>query len=257
MTMFPLTTAPPEFITGYRPQEELRQRAHRLIPGGAHTYSKGDDQFPANAPAFIARGQGAAVWDTDGHEFLDWGMGLRSVVLGHAYPRVIEAVQEQLLLGANFVRPSPIEADLAEMLVDLIPAAEMVKFAKDGSDTTSAALRLARAFTGRDRVVICRDNPFYSFNDWFIGTTPTNAGVPQSVTDLTLRFPYHDLARWKRSLINTPARSPVCSSSLPPPRRDQGLIRKVTGWQPSATPPFWPGPKPLPTNMAHSLPWTR
>lgn len=186
-------SAPPAFVV--KPsQEDLRERAHRLIPGGAHTYSKGDDQFPANAPAFIARGQGATVWDVDGNEFIDWGMGLRSVVLGHAYPRVVAAAQEQLLLGSNFTRPSALEGELAEALIDLVPGAEMAKFAKDGSDTTSAAIRLARAFTGRKRVVVCRDNPFYSFNDWFIGTTPTAAGIPQAVADLTLRFAYHDLA---------------------------------------------------------------
>ncbi|RME58427.1 MAG: glutamate-1-semialdehyde 2,1-aminomutase, partial [Caldilineae bacterium] len=188
-----MTSAPPVFMTALS-QEELRARAHRLIPGGAHTYSKGDDQFPANAPAFIVRGQGAVVWGSDGREYIDWGMGLRSVVLGHAYPRVVEAAKAQLDLGSNFVRPSPLEGDLAEALLDLIPAADMVKFAKDGSDTTSAAVRLARAYTGRDRVVICQDNPFYSFNDWFIGSTPTDAGIPRAVSDLTLRFGYHDLA---------------------------------------------------------------
>jgi glutamate-1-semialdehyde 2,1-aminomutase len=178
-----------------RSVEELKERAHRLIPAGAHTYSKGDDQFPSNAPAFIARGKGATVWDTEGKEYLDWGMGLRSVVLGHAYPRVVEAVREQIALGSNFVRPSPLEADLAEMLVEMIPGADMVKFAKNGSDVTTAALRLARAHTGRDLVAICSDNPFYSFDDWFIGTTECNAGVPDVIARMTLKFSYGDTAR--------------------------------------------------------------
>lgn len=178
-----------------RSSEELRERAQRLIPAGAHTYSKGDDQFPANAPAFIARGKGATVWDTEGKEYLDWGMGLRSVILGHAYPRVVEAVREQLDLGSNFIRPSPLEGDLAELLVELIPGADMVKFAKNGSDVTTAALRLARAQTGRDLVAICSDNPFYSFDDWFIGTTECHAGVPEAISRMTLTFPYGEPAR--------------------------------------------------------------
>lgn len=175
-----------------------RERAHRLIPGGAHTYSKGDDQFPANAPALIARGSGARVWDTDGREFLDWGMGLRSVVLGHAYPRVVAAAREALELGCNFVRPSPLETDLAERLLALLPGQDMVKFAKNGSDVTTAAVRLARAHTGRTFVAIARDNPFYSFDDWFIGTTPADAGIPEDTSRLTLTFSYGDLDALRR-----------------------------------------------------------
>src|SRR4051794_9884340 len=108
---------------------ELRERARVVIPGGAHTYSKGDDQFPDNAPAFIARGEGSRVWDVDGNEYLDWGMGLRAVLLGHAYPSVTEAASRQLSRGQNFVRPSPLEVELAERLVALIPCAQMVKLA--------------------------------------------------------------------------------------------------------------------------------
>src|SRR5579871_266956 len=101
--------------TGQLSQSE---RAHRVIPGGAHTYSKGDDQFPANAPRFIVRGSGCRVWDPEGREFIDWGMGLRSVILGHAYPRVVQAVSEAIGQGANFTRPSPIEHEFAEELVE-------------------------------------------------------------------------------------------------------------------------------------------
>lgn len=185
-------------------QEALRERAHRLIPAGAHTYSKGDDQFPANAPAFIARGKGARVWDAEGREFLDWGMGLRAVVLGHGYPRVVEAVREALEWGSNFVRPSPIEADLAEAMLELLPGHEMVKFAKNGSDVTTAAVRLARAFTGRKLVAIAGDNPFYSVDDWFIGTTAMDAGIPEDVTRLTLMFRFGDLAGLEKLFVEHP-----------------------------------------------------
>lgn len=172
----------------------LRARAHNLIPGGAHTYSKGDDQFPELSPGFIARGKGALTWDVDGNEFLDWGMGLRSVCLGHAEELVLEVVRKQLENGVNFTRPSTLEADLAEKLVEMVPSAEMVKFAKNGSDVTTAAVRLSRAYTGCDLVIRCLDHPFFSVDDWFIGDTPMNSGIPELTKTLTRNFPYNDAA---------------------------------------------------------------
>ncbi|HEX5078079.1 MAG TPA: glutamate-1-semialdehyde 2,1-aminomutase [Geminicoccaceae bacterium] len=172
----------------------LHRRAHELIPGGCHTYAKGDDQYPLLAPAFIARGAGCRVWDTDGREYIEYGMGNRTVGLGHAYGRVIEAVREELGRGSNFTRPSPIEVACAEQFLTLIDGAEMVKFCKDGSDATSGAVRLARAYTGRDLIARCADHPFFSTDDWFIGTTPMNAGIPERVRQLTLLFRYGDVA---------------------------------------------------------------
>ncbi len=171
----------------------LQPIAHKLIPGGAHTYAKGDDQYPAQAPGFIVRGKGCHVWDLDGNEFIEYGMGLRAVTLGHAYESVVEAAYLQMKLGANFTRPAPIEVDLAEVMLQVIDGAEMVKFAKNGSDVTTAAVKLARAFSGRDLVAICADHPFFSVDDWFIGTTPVNAGIPDAVTRLTVKFRYNDL----------------------------------------------------------------
>ena len=179
----------------------LRERAHELIPAGAHTYSKGDDQFPENAPGFIERGQGARVWDVDGNEYLDWGMGLRAVLLGHAYPSVVAAAAAELGHGSNFVRPSPLELSLAERLVELIPCAEMVKLAKNGSDVTTAAVKLARAATGRDLIAVCADHPFFSVDDWFIGSTAVDAGIPRATKDLTLTFRYNDLASLERLFV--------------------------------------------------------
>jgi glutamate-1-semialdehyde 2,1-aminomutase len=173
--------------------ESLWDKAQRLIPAGCHTYSKGDDQFPSSAPRFISRGRGARVWDPEGREFVDWGMGLRSVILGHCNEDVLAAVREQLDNGSNFVRPNPIEVEFAELLHSTIPCAEMVKLGKNGSDVTTAAIKLARAYTGRDMVVRCQEHPFFSINDWFIGDTPCDAGVPQAVKDLTKRFSYNNL----------------------------------------------------------------
>jgi glutamate-1-semialdehyde 2,1-aminomutase len=182
----------------------LAHRAHELIPAGAHTYSKADDQFPLNAPGFIERGEGCTVWDVDGNQFLDWGMGLRSVILGHGYPAVNEAVLAQIAKGVNFLRPSPVEVELAELLHEIIPSAEMVKFAKNGSNVTSAAIRLARAHTGRELIAFCREHPFFSFDDWFIGTTPANAGVPDVITNQSLAFHYNDIQSLEKLFAEHP-----------------------------------------------------
>jgi glutamate-1-semialdehyde 2,1-aminomutase len=176
--------------------QRLRAIAHQLIPGGAHTYAKGDDQYPVHAPGFIARGEGCHVWDVDGNEFIEYGMGLRAVALGHAYPPVVESATRAMRYGANFTRPAAIEIESAETFLRIAaPAGEwMVKFAKNGSDATTAAVRLARAYTGRDLVAVCTDHPFFSTDDWFIGTTPMAAGIPKAVQALTVSFRYNDLA---------------------------------------------------------------
>ena len=184
----------------------LQQASHALIPGGCHTYAKGDDQFPALSPGFIARGRGSHVWDVDGNEFIEYGMGCRAVTLGHAFPRVIQAVAKELEHGTNFSRPAAIELACAEELLGMIPAADMVKFCKDGSSATTAALKLARAHTGRDMVAYCVDHPFFATNDWFIGTTAMDAGIPRSVKDLSLGFRYNDLDSGTRG---------VCRQSWP------------------------------------------
>jgi glutamate-1-semialdehyde 2,1-aminomutase len=171
----------------------LQPKAHRLIPGGSHTYAKGDDQYPEQAPAFIVHGKGCHVWDLDGNEFIEYGMGLRTVTLGHAFLPVVEAAYQQMQLGINFTRPAKIEVDLAEAMLGVIDGADMVKFAKNGSDVTTAAVRLARAYTGRDLIAICGDQPFFSIDDWFIGTTEMNAGIPRAITQMTLKFRYNDL----------------------------------------------------------------
>ncbi|GAA4673419.1 glutamate-1-semialdehyde 2,1-aminomutase [Pseudonocardia yuanmonensis] len=173
-----------------RRSREVNERLHRAIPGGAHTYAKGDDQYPAGMAPVISHGRGAHVWDVDGNRYIEYGSGLRSVVLGHAHPRVVDAVQIQVGRGANFARPSLVEAEAAERFLETVPTAEMVKFAKNGSDATTAAVRLARAYTGRSLVAVCRDQPFFSTDDWFIATTPMRSGVPPQDT---LAFPYGDL----------------------------------------------------------------
>jgi glutamate-1-semialdehyde 2,1-aminomutase len=173
---------------------EFSARAHRVIPGGAHTYSKGDDILPVNAPQAFVRGKGARVWTLDGRELVDWGMGINSVLIGHAEDEIDDAAIAALRDGQNFSRPSPPEVELAEAVVALFDGMEMVKFAKNGSDANDAAIRLARAVTGRTLIAYDQDAPFLSIHDWFIGHTVMNAGVPEAVTALTVGFRYNDPA---------------------------------------------------------------
>jgi glutamate-1-semialdehyde 2,1-aminomutase len=206
----------------------IKELAHHLIPGGCHTYAKGDDQYPILAPGFIARGSGCRVWDTDGREYIEYGMGNRTVGLGHAYPSVLQAAQQELSRGANFTRPSPLEVACAEQFLALIDGAEMVKFCKDGSDATSGAVRLARAYTGRDLIACCADHPFFSTDDWFIGTTPMNAGVPETVRRLTVTFRYNDLASAEALFDQYPGR--IAAFILEPARTEEpkdGYLQKL------------------------------
>jgi len=171
----------------------LRQKSHRLIPGGCHTYAKGDDQYPELAPGFIIKGNGCHVWDVDGNEYIEYGMGGRSVTLGHAYPSVVEAAQEEMKRGVSFTRPSQIEVECAEEFLSIVQCADMVKFTKDGSTATTAAVKLARAYTGRDLIALCADHPFFSYDDWFIGTTVVDAGIPKANKDMSVSFQYNSI----------------------------------------------------------------
>ena len=173
--------------------------AHRLVPGGAHTYARGDDQMPEAMPVVVARGAGCRVEDVDGNRYIEYGMGLRAVTLGYAEPRVTRAATEWLARGTGFSRPASIERTAAEAFLGLVHA-DRVKFCKDGSSATTAAVKLARAATGRTPIAVCHDHPFLSQNDWFIGTTDMDAGIPQAVRDLTVSFPYDDIEALRDTL---------------------------------------------------------
>ena len=198
---------------------ELEARLRRVIPGGAHTYAKGSDQFPELSPGVIARGAGCHVWDVDGNEFIEYGMGLRAVTLGHAYAPVVEAVRESLSLGTNFTRPSALELECAETFLGIISGAEMVKFTKDGSTADTAALKLARAYTGRELVAICAEQPFFSYDDWFIGTTTMDGGIPPIERSFTLRFHYNDADSLKALFLAHPGK--IAAVFLEPARTSE------------------------------------
>ena len=173
--------------------KNYQEKANKYIPGGAHTYSRGDDQYPINAPTVLEKGKGCYVWDVDGNMYLDYGMALRAVTIGYGYERVAQAAIDQIYNGNNLTRASKIEVEAAEEMVNLIDGMDMVKFGKNGSTVTSAAVKLARAYTGRKYVARCTEHPFFSYDDWFIGNTSLTAGIPEEIQGLTLQFGFNDL----------------------------------------------------------------
>jgi len=180
------------------------KKLNDLIPGGAHTYSRGDDQYPSNAPQILERGKGAYVWDPDGNKYLDYGMALRANTLGYANDEVDYAAFEGARKGNNLTRASLIELRAAETIIDLIPGTDMVKFGKNGSTVTSAAIKLARAYTGRKYIARCAEHPFFSYDDWFIGNTPMLNGIPEEISNLTITFRYNDLASLEELFLKYP-----------------------------------------------------
>jgi glutamate-1-semialdehyde aminotransferase len=179
---------PTKRINQFTLSDEYRNSIHDLIPGGAHTYSKGDDQFPILSPGAITHGKGCRVWDPDGNEYIECLSGLASISLGHAFEAVIERVAQELRKGNNFGRPSVIEREVAERFLANVPGHDMIKFAKNGSVVTTAAVKLARAYTGRKIVARPIDHPFYSYDDWFIGSTDVKSGIPNDISALTVTY---------------------------------------------------------------------
>lgn len=171
-------------------------RAEKLIPCGTQTLSKGPTQFVKGvAPKYLKSGKGCHVFDVDGNEYIDHSMGLMSIILGYSYQRVNDAIIKQLENGTTFTLMHPLEVELAEILVECIPCAEMVRYGKNGSDATSAAVRLARAYTNKDKIACCG---YHGWQDWYIGTTERNAGVPEAVKKLSLTFNYNDIESLKK-----------------------------------------------------------
>lgn len=175
----------------YQQSEEMLERALRTIPLGSQTFSKSLTQYPHGvSPYFIEKGRGCRVMDPDGNKYIDFIMSLAAVTLGYGDVDVNGAVRHQLNDGVIFSLPHRLEMEVAEMIVDMVPCAEMVRFGKNGSDATSGAIRLARAYTGRDNVAVCG---YHGWQDWYIGSTARHRGVPTQVRELTHTFPYNDL----------------------------------------------------------------
>ena len=175
----------------YKHSEELLKRALKTIPLGSQTFSKSKTQYPFGAsPYFITKGQGSRVWDVDGNEYIDFINSLAAITLGYNDPDVTAAVRAQLDDGVIFSLPHPIEMQVAEKIVEMVPCAEMVRFGKNGSDATSGAIRVSRAYTGRDHVAVCG---YHGWQDWYIGSTARNKGVPKVTRGLTHTFAYNDI----------------------------------------------------------------
>ena len=169
----------------------LAERARGLVPAQTQTLAKGPGQYVRGvAPQFLVRGKGARVWDVDGNELVDLQMAIGPLSLGYAYPAVDEAIRRQLEDGITFSLVHPLEVEVAETIRDIVPNAESVRFSKTGADVTQAAVRLARAFTGRNQVLCCG---YHGWHDWHIGVTDRDKGIPEAVKDLVATFEYNDI----------------------------------------------------------------
>ena len=175
----------------YKNSEEMLERALKSIPLASQTFSKSKAQFPIGAsPLFLERGKGSKVWDVDGNEYIDFMNGLLSVSIGYADDDITNAVCEQIENGVSFSLPHKLEMEVAEKLISMIPCAEKVRFGKNGSDATSGAIRLARAYTNKEMILVCG---YHGWQDWYIGSTSRSLGVPESTRDLTKVFKYNDM----------------------------------------------------------------
>ena len=183
-----------EFNTDYpiiKKSDELYQKALNLIPSTTQTLAKGPQQnVKGIAPKYLVRGKGSHVWDADGNEYIDFNMAIGPLSLGYAYDKVDEAIKKQLADGITFSLMHPLEVEVAEILNKIIPNAESIRYSKTGADVTSAAIRVARAFTKRQKVLCCG---YHGWHDWYISVTDRNAGIPQAVQDLTFTFNYNDI----------------------------------------------------------------
>jgi glutamate-1-semialdehyde 2,1-aminomutase len=183
-------------MRSFEKSARMLERAERVIPLGSQTFSKSRTQYPLGvSPLFISSGEGARVKDVDGNEYVDFVSSLLSVTLGYADPDVTRAVHAQLDEGVIFSLPHPLETEVAELIVEMVPCAEQVRFGKNGSDATAGAIRIARAYTGRDHVCV---SGYHGWQDWYIGSTARHRGVPDATRALTHSFAYNDLATLER-----------------------------------------------------------
>ncbi len=177
---------------------ELYSRSEGLIPAHTQTMAKGPSQYVNGiSPKYIKRGRGAHVWDVDDNEYIDYNMGIGPISLGYAYPKTDNAIIQQLKDGITFSMMHPLEVEVAEMLREIIPNAESVRYSKSGADVTSAAIRVARAYTGKNKILCCG---YHGWHDWYVSTIARNAGIPQAIKDLTFTFNYNDIDSVRNSI---------------------------------------------------------
>lgn len=190
-------------MTKYSKSNMLLERALKIIPSGAQSSSKSIKQFPYGiSPYFIEKALGCRTWDVDGNEYIDFISGLLTVNLGYQDPDVDDAVRRQMNNGVIFSLSNILEIELAEKIIEMVPCAEMVKFGKNGSDVTSAAVRLARAYTKREHIAYCG---YHGWHDWYAGNVPKyQLGVPEVVKKLTHSFEYNNIKSLENLFLEFP-----------------------------------------------------
>jgi glutamate-1-semialdehyde aminotransferase len=174
------------------------ERGLGLIPSLTQTLAKGPTQYVQGvSPIYLERGSGSHVWDVDGNEYIDYNMGIGPISLGYAYPEVDAAIRQQLEDGITFSLMHPLEVEVAELLRQVIPNAEAMRYSKSGADVTSAAIRVARAFTGKDKILCCG---YHGWHDWYSHLTPRKGGIPTAVKNLTFTFNYNDIESLEKAI---------------------------------------------------------
>ena len=175
---------------------KLYSIAKKIIPSGGQTYSKGVTQFTDGiAPKYLQSGKGAYATDVDGNKYIDYVLACQPLILGYADPDVNKAITKQLEKGSTFSLHNKLEIDVAKMLIEIVPSAEMVRFGKNGADATTIAIRLARAYTKRDEIAFCG---YHGWHDWFIATTDLNDGIPKFNNNLIHKFNFNDIESLKK-----------------------------------------------------------
>jgi glutamate-1-semialdehyde aminotransferase len=186
----------------YSKSTKFLHRAEKSIPLGSQTFSKSRIQYPVGvSPLFIDKAHGTYVWDIDGNKYIDLVNSLAAVTVGYRNRIIDSMVRKQMKKGTIFSLPGKLETEVAELVIKTVPSAEMVRFAKNGSDATSAAIRLSRAYTNRDEIAICG---YHGWQDWYIGSTTMNKGVPQAIINLSHTFKYNDINSLKNIFTSRP-----------------------------------------------------
>jgi len=204
--------------------QDLLLKALKTMPIASQTFSKSYLQYPHGcSPLFVDRGEGAVVWDVDGNEYVDLVSGLMAVTLGYNDPAVNEAIVSQISKGISFSLSTELEYELSSRLIQLIPCAEKVQFVKNGSDATSAAIRIARSVTTREHVAVCG---YHGWHDWYIGSTTRDKGIPSCVKGLVHTFPYNDLAALEALLIKYPMAA-VIMEPTNVTKPDEGFLQAI------------------------------
>ena len=180
----------------YSKSTKFLHRAEKSIPLGSQTFSKSRTQYPVGvSPLFMHKANGAYVWDIDGNKYIDLVNSLAAITIGYKNKKIDNSVRKQMKKGSIFSLPGILEAEVAELIIETVPSAEMVRFAKNGSDVTTAAIRLSRAYTGKEEIAFCG---YHSWQDWYIGSTSMNKGVPKDIVKLSHRFIYNDIESLRR-----------------------------------------------------------